>query len=103
MALKATVHERCQRCGQRAARREGEFVVDWHKCPKAPPGPGDYPRRIHTSQINFVPASWTADELRAEMDAAFEEIAGLRHMVAEHKRRLDDVYAALRGYETTRI
>jgi hypothetical protein len=54
MAIKLKVHERCTACGQIAARREGDRIKGWHKCPKAPPGPPDPPMNFHFSEVTFI-------------------------------------------------
>jgi hypothetical protein len=58
MAVRQTIHEICPECGQRNARLEpdGSVTVLAHKCPKAPPGPPNYPRMLPASAVIFVPA-----------------------------------------------
>jgi len=103
MALKATINERCRNCGQRAARLSGRFIVESHVCSKAPPGPRPPPRRVPLDHFVFVPAEFTADELRSDLDAAYAEIDRLQDDASERKRRLDDVFVAMKGYVTNRI
>lgn len=58
MAVKLRVHERCTDCGQIAARREGDRIKGWHKCPKAfPGGPPIPPMNFHISEVTFIPAA----------------------------------------------
>lgn len=67
MALKRTIHEQCERCGQTAAVQESDGTVRWlaHRCPKGPPGPPDYPKRFRPNEVIFVPA--VKEETRTSM------------------------------------
>jgi hypothetical protein len=80
MALKATVHEKCPRCGMRSAVNEGTHILrlGHNDCPAKPPGPAEPPVRFMPHQVNFVRGEWTAEQLQAELDTAFAEIAALK-------------------------
>lgn len=58
MAVKLEIHEICRKCGSIAARQEsdGTVHINAHNCPKAPPGPPDYPRSFRSREVIFVPA-----------------------------------------------
>lgn len=93
MAVKVTVRERCDKCGQRDARLEGNRVIrSLHRCPKAPPGPSSVPHPLPLSQVNFFPAEWTPEELLTE---ANEEISRLKTRNATLEARIKDAAAAL--------
>jgi hypothetical protein len=77
MALKATVNEKCENCGKRAATLYGDYVVENHKCEFDPPGPACGPRRMPLSQINFVRGVFTVEEITADLDAANVKISEL--------------------------
>lgn len=77
MAVKLTVHEKCPRCGQRAARKVGNFIKVWHECAEKIPGPQGPPRRFHVDEVIFEPADFTPDQYRAELDAAWREVDDL--------------------------
>lgn len=79
MALKSTIHEKCDRCGKRAATLRGNTIMDYHVCTNAPPGPGplDYARSWNLGEVNFVRGDWSADELAAELDEANARIGAL--------------------------
>lgn len=91
MALKATVHEKCDRCGQRDARVEGNYVVTGHKCLNPVPGPGDFPRRMPLSSVNFVRGEWTTEELQAELDAAHQRIAELASERTKYRDQVERI------------
>lgn len=103
MAPKVTIQERCPRCQALAARRLGEWIYDGHDCAHQPPGPPSAPRMLHVDAVHFERATWSAAELLAQRDAAFDEIAELRDRCGKYKRRLDDVFVAMKYYETSRI
>ena len=105
MALKAKINERCDRCGKRAARLVGDFIIEMHDCPNLPPGPR-HPAgrgRVSAASYSFVPAEFSAEELKADLDAAFLEIERLGNVAMDRKKRLDDVFIAMKGYLTNRI
>lgn len=58
MAVKRNVREFCEKCGERDARDDGNYVW-WglHKCPHAAPGPINPPRRSPKTEVCFIPGS----------------------------------------------
>ena len=93
MAPKATVHERCEKCGQRDARLEGNQVIrSLHRCPKAPPGPQSAPHPLPLSQVNFIPAEWTPEEMLVEANDKIERLeirnTRLEEMIGDAKSAL---------------
>lgn len=55
MAIKSTVYEICQRCGQQQAWLDTDGSVRLsHNCPQAPPGPPNPPRRYRPGEVVFV-------------------------------------------------
>jgi len=103
MALKATVHERCDQCSARDARKVGAYVTrGLHRCPKAPPGPRGPAHRFHESDVVFVAGDFTADELRVELDEAWAMIDDLRKKRHEAERAASAAVTAVMReiYET---
>lgn len=87
MAVKALIHEKCQECGARDARKIGARIqVFGHRCPYAPPGPGDGPRQFRADEVNFIPGDFTVAELSAELDEAWSIINDLRNKRWEAER-----------------
>lgn len=79
MALKATITEQCQYCYGRNARRVGDKVtLETHKCEGGPPGPARAPHSYSITQVNFVPANFSAEFLRRELEDAWLAIEDLR-------------------------
>ena len=58
MAIKRTIHEVCDRCGQVQARvrADGSIVLVGHNCSKPVPGPPDVPRIYRACDVIYVPA-----------------------------------------------
>jgi hypothetical protein len=56
MAVKRTIHEICQKCGERNARIDGTRII-WPlcRCAKAGPVPAP-PRAVPIAEVIFVPA-----------------------------------------------
>jgi hypothetical protein len=79
MAVKQTIYEICPECGRRNARLEpdGSVTVLAHKCPKAPPGPPNYPRTLPESAIVFVAADDIPDPLTDEQAATVRNLTDL--------------------------
>lgn len=79
MALKRTVHEKCQSCGARNARVIGDVVKSGHVCPNTPPGPPTSPwRENRLSDVIFVPGEFSAEFLAQELHEAWATIEDLR-------------------------
>jgi len=95
MALRLTVHERCERCGKRAAYLAGGVIKEWHDCPNGPPGPSVPPLTHRVGDVDFVRGDFTADELRSELDDAHAEIEALRHERALMRQQISDVRRAI--------
>lgn len=57
MAIKRTIHEYCQKCGELDARETEAWIIwNLHDCPKAPPGrPMTPPKWTQKADITFTP------------------------------------------------
>lgn len=62
MAIKLTIHEYCQRCGEKQATLKDNIVYLDHDCPNAPPGPKDGPRTWFKSEVLFKPKTPKKEE-----------------------------------------
>lgn len=92
MAIKATTHELCQRCGQRDAKLVGGTVFVGHDCPEGPPGPKGCARSLPLSSVRFV---------RSERHIEFLE-ADLAGAEVLHKERSQEMDAAIVALEEAR-
>lgn len=92
------VYEQCRHCGGRAAYVDGDRVVQSHKC-KAIPGPASPPYAYKAETVEFVPGDFTAEELRAQRDAAEKELFAMR---PEYHRRARKIAEAIKALNETR-
>lgn len=89
MAIKLNIHEKCLRCGGHAAVLRGDFVhgADGCTCP-VPPGPSGPPLYVHVSRVSFMRGDFTADELRAQLDAERRVLVDVRQRLVRAEQKL---------------
>ena len=103
MALKLKINEKCDRCGKRAASVRGIHVWESHQCDDPVPGPPSPPRKFLLAEVIFVRGDFSKEELAVDLEAAFAEIHELRTRLMKQKTRLDNVFVAMKNYETNRV
>lgn len=97
MAIKRTINEVCEKCGQRDARLEVHesmgldvcyVIVGLHTCPERPPGPHVPPHRFRLDDIIWQPSLRHREFCIADVIEFQGNVDGARSefYVADHER-----------------
>ena len=103
MTFRRTIEEKCKQCGGINATLRGDTIYVNHNCPNDPPGPQRPPFAFKASEADFIRGDFTVEERRAQLDEANAKLERVSRLLSDQRRRLDDVFVAMRGYETNRI
>lgn len=103
MALKATITEQCPRCKKRAAHIRGNHIAVSHFCDDPIPGPPSPAYQVRFDSVVFVSGDFTKEQLEQELKEEFARNYELSEKLSKYKRRLDDVFVAMKNYTTNRV